>query len=202
MQALRLPQMFVSTRTGWTELFSAPPTVAFTFLSRVLPLSLLPPLMCAYSAHRYPGIVLPAIAPSFQLLALCLMGSVTVALEIGLVGLMASQIQLLAAAPDNPFGSDLDTRAAYSFAAVAPVPLWLSSLALFFPNRALLVACVFAGGVGSALLLRNGVSLLYRPQTDAQARQLARGLLGRAIFSWLMVVVALLGPWYAFATLG
>ena len=101
MLALSLPRMFVSDHVGWSELFRAPPSAARILLTRVLPFSALPPALCMYSVHAYPGVVLPAIAPSFQPLAMVLLGLTAIGLQLIVVALIAGQVRLLASAPPS-----------------------------------------------------------------------------------------------------
>ena len=201
MLVLSLPRMFVSDHAGWRELFRAPPSVARILLTRVLPFATLPPLLCMYSVRAYPGLVLPWIAPSFQPLAMVLLGVTAISLQLVVVALMAGQIRLLAAAPASAFTAGMDPREALAFAAVVPLPLWLSSFALLLPSRGLLALAIAIGWVGSAALIEHGIPRLYRPATLAHARCIKRALLGRGLFGWAMVVMALVLPLYALAAL-
>jgi len=202
MLTLSLSRMFGTGHAGWTERLHSPPAVWRTMLLHVLPFALLPPALCMYSVHEYPGVVLPAIAPAVQPLAMVLLGVTAVALQMTIVALMAGQLRLLARAPSRAFDEGLGLPQALSFAAVVPVPLWLSSLALLLPSRVAVVLAIAAGWLGVAVLVRQGLPLLLRPDSPAHAGELRRAVLGRGVFSWLMVVGAILLPLYAMAVLG
>ncbi len=172
-----------------------------TLLAWVLPGSLLAPLACLYSLRHYPGAVLPLLAPDVQPMAVLLIGAAAVVLQLAMVSLMAGQIALLGGAPDNPFVEQIPARAAYRFAGLVPVPLWIASLALLTPSRAFLVAALLVAWGAVYALLCEGVAGLYRPDSAASARQLTRALLRRGLFAFAAVLVALMAPLYAMATL-
>jgi hypothetical protein len=194
--------MLAATDAGWAALFREAPSVPRTLLMRVLPFALLPPAMCMYSVHRYPGAVLPVIAPAYQSLAMLVLGAAAVVLEIGVVLLMAGQLRLLADPPERAFDAGMGLREALCFAAAVPVPLWLSSLALLAPSRGLLLLAITLGWIASIALIRRGIPSLFRPRSERHARALARAVVARGLFSWLMVVGALVLPLYAMAALG
>ena len=202
MVTLTLPGWLAATDARWAALFRAAPSVPRTLLMRVLPFALLPPAMCMYSVHHYPGAVLPVIAPAFQSQAMMLLGVAAVVLEVCVVLLMAGQLRLLADPPERAFDAGMGLREALCFAAAVPVPLWLSSLALFVPSRSVLLLAIILGWAGSATLIRRGVPSLYHPKSAQRARALARAVAARGLFSWLMVVGALVLPLYAMAALG
>ena len=170
-------------------------------MTRVLPFSALPPALCMYSVHAYPGVVLPAIAPSFQPLAMVLLGLTAIGLQLIVVALIAGQVRLLASAPPSAFTNGMDEREALAFAALVPLPLWISSVALLAPSRALLALAIAIGWLGSAALVEHGIPRLYRPSGPAHARALKRALLTRGLFGWVMVVAGLVLPLYALAAL-
>lgn len=172
-----------------------------TLIAWVLPGSLLPPLLCFYSLRHYPGAVLPALTPDVQALAVPLIGAATVALELAMVSVMAGQIALLAGAPDSAFVERVPTAAAYRLAGLLPVPLWLASLALLTPSRGFLIVAQVAAWFAVRALLNEGVSGLYRPVDAAAQTRLVRALLARGLFAFAAVLVALLAPLLAMATL-
>lgn len=186
--------------SGWSEALTAAPTVRRLVWTRIVPYALLPPALCVYSMRHYPGLVLPAIAPAVQPLAFALLGLAAVALETGIVALMAGQLRLLAAGGEA-FQETVSARQALVFASVVPVPLWLSSLALLWPSRAILASTIAVAWAASAWLVRSGVPELYGCVGPEQTRRLTRAVLARGLFAWLMVVGALVGPLYALASL-
>lgn len=200
MATLTLPDRVPAERT-LQRFLTRPAPRSLTFFSLVLPLSLLPPLASLYSLAHYPGLVLPAISPAHRLTATLLIGAATLALEWGLVSMMAAQVLLLGAAPDSAFEARLNPLAAYRFAGLAPAPLWLASLALFTPSLTLLGLSLLLAWALVALLVREGVAGLYQPRTAADARRLGVNLLARGFFAWLVIVAGLLLPLAAMAVL-
>ena len=200
MTTLSLPERLDPgfTVRGW---LLAPHSRWRTLLAWVLPGSLLPPLLCLYSLRHYPGAVLPALSPDVQPMAVLLIGAAAVVLQLAMVSLMAGQIALLGGAPDNPFVDQIPAREAYRFAGLTPVPLWLASLALLTPSRGLLVVALVAAWFAVHALVREGVLGLYGPDSAAATRQRTRALLSRGLFAFAAVLVALLAPLYAMATL-
>ncbi|MBI2225925.1 MAG: hypothetical protein HYU44_13485, partial [Betaproteobacteria bacterium] len=72
--------------------------------------------------------------------------------------------------------------------AIAPIPLWLSSLVLFVPN---LVVVVLVGGLAllcSLGLTYRGVYALLHMHDDVRALQMATVLTGAGLLAWLLLM--------------
>lgn len=192
MTLASLSRMVVSETDGWPALSRIHPTVARMFAFLVVPMSLVPPLMYAYSQVATPGAVFPLIAPPLAWEELMVVGLVFFAVELANVGLMASYIQQLAAIAEvRP-----DYATAYALAAVAPTPLWLSALGLFVPSFWFNALLVLAAWVCSVALIRHGVRPLFGVQDLHRARQLANAITAAGVVVWvamLLVFMMLLG---------
>jgi hypothetical protein len=192
MTLANLPKMLVSESVGWPELSSVHPTVARLFAFLVVPMSLVPPLMYAYSMVVSPGAVFPLAEPPLSWEELFIVGIVFFAVELANVALMASYIQQLGDVADvHP-----DYPTAYALAAIAPTPLWLSALGLFVPNLGFNVLLVIAAWSCSVALIRNGVRPLFKVADEHKARRLANAIMVAGVVVWagmLLLFMMLLG---------
>lgn len=192
MTLASLPKMLVSENVGWPELSRVHPTVAHLFAFLVVPMSLVPPLMYAYSQVSAPGAVFPLVEPPLAWWELAVVGVAFFAIELADVALMASYIQQLGDLADvHP-----DYRTAYSLAAVAPTPLWLSALGLFVPNLWFNVLLVIAAWSCSVALIRNGVRPLFNVADEHKAARLASAVTAAGVVVWigmLLLFMMLLG---------
>jgi len=86
----------------------------------------------------------------------------------------------------------MEYRDAYLLAAVAPLPLWLSSLALLVPALAVSVVAVFAGLFLSCALVYQGVrSLCGRTDNDVEVMSATYTVMAASLLAWgvLMAMV-------------
>ncbi len=192
MTLMNLPKMVVSEAEGWRDIERKHPSALKMLLSLVIPMSLLPPLMYAYTQLVYPGVVFDLIRPPLSQNENIIVGSVFFLIELGTVALMAAYIQQLGAIADvRP-----DFSAAYAMAAIAPVPLWLSSLMLFVPSLWLNVLTVLLAWLASAALIRHGVRPLFKLDDQQKARRLANAITMTGVGTWvgmLLLLMMLLG---------
>ncbi|MBL8470291.1 MAG: DUF1282 family protein [Rhodocyclaceae bacterium] len=188
MTPASLPRMFYSEGEGWKDLARAHPGVAKMTLFLVAPMSLLPPLMNAYSQIVHPGRVTPLVEPALGGGELLLVGAVFFAIELAMVALMAVYIQRLG----ESVGVSPSYEEAYALAAVAPVPLWLASLALFVPNLAFNVLAVAVAWVGSVALIRHAVRPLFKVQDLGRAHHMSNSITFAGVGVWLCLMAVLL----------
>ena len=192
MTLTSLPKMLLSDTEGWADVARSRPSVAKLFLSLVVPLSLIPPLMYAYAQLVQPGVVFAPVEPPLAVGELALVGGLFFLAEIANVALMGYYIQQLAAIA----GVRPDYASAYMLAAIAPTPLWLSALALFVPNLWVNVLTVSAAWVATVALIRHGVRPLLQVASEAAARRLANAITAAGVAAWiamLLVFLMLLG---------
>lgn len=192
MTLVNLPKMLVSESVGWPELSRIHPTVSRMFAFLVVPMSLIPPLMYAYAQIATPGAVFPLVEPPLERAELAVVGFVFFAIELANVALMASYIQQLGGVADvHP-----DYPTAYTLAAIAPTPLWLSALGLFVPNPWFNVLLVIAAWACSVALIRNGVRPLFAIADEHKALRLANAITAAGVAVWagmLLLFMMLLG---------
>lgn len=190
MSLITLPKMFVSETEGWSDLARIHPSVRKLFAYFVAPMSLLPPLMHAYSQLANPGGVFPALAPQLSVAEAFAVGAVFFLIEVAAVALMAKYIQQMTETQNVA----ADYATAYTLAAVAPTPLWIGSLALLVPSLWFNLAIVAVAWVATVALIRHGVRPILRVRDDALARKLAEEITAAGVFMWigLLVVMTLL----------
>lgn len=192
MTLTSLPKMVWSESEGWGDIARIQPSVVRLSLVLVVPLSLIPPLMYAYAQLVHPGVVFALVEPPLTPGELAWVGSVFFLVELANVALLAYYIRQMGAIADvQP-----DYATAYTLAAIAPTPLWLSALALFIPSLWVNGLAVSAAWVGSVALIRHGVRPLFRIASEQKARRLANAITAAGVVAWvamLLVFLMLLG---------
>lgn len=180
MHIVQMPKMIFSFHEGWDDLIHVHPSVARLFALLVFPLSLLPPAMIYYAGGNYGDVYVPGVTREQWHAS----AGVFFLAELLTVPAMAWLIQRVARMNDVT----ADYRACFTLAAIAPVPLWLSSLALFIPN---LFFGVFVGGLAllsSVGLIYHGVYALFGMREDIRALQMATVIAGTGLFAWLLLI--------------
>ncbi len=198
MMLSHLPAMLVSEETGWDEIDKSHFSARWFFRGLVMPMSLLPPVLYAYAELVHPGVVFPLSMPALTPMQLLVTGIVFYAMQLLMVPYMAMLIQRMAQARDHDPGYDC----AYALAAIAPVPLWLSSLSLLVPSRGFAIAVGILAWIAALALIRHGVRPLLHIADGQKARYIANvvSLSGIAAGIGLlavsgMILSILLGAW-------
>lgn len=188
MSPASLPKMLLSEREGWSDIARIHPSVIKLFASLVVPLSVIPPLMYAYAEVMHPGAVFPLTRPAPTAGDLFVTGTVFFVVELAMVFFMGMLIQEVAESMDVT----VPYEDAYTLAAIAPVPLWLSALALFVPSLWFNVAMVALAWIGSVALIRHGVRPLLHVDDERKAHYIANLVTVGGVGAWisLMVVAA------------
>lgn len=164
MKATAYTHMLTSFHEGWDELHEAHPTALSFFLKLVLPLSLLPVLMVLYAGSRYGQYYGPSVSMThWETLAVAFFIA-----EMLTVPSMAWIIRQLAQA--HKAHSDYD--GSYALAAIAAVPMWLSSLTLFVPSVPFNLACAFTGLAMACALVYHGIPAMLGKERDEDVRDM------------------------------
>lgn len=187
MSISSLPRMFVSEKEGWSEMVRLHPSVKKLLLSLVMPMSLLPALMYAFAELAYPGAVFPKLEPSLSIGEAVVVGISFFLVEVLMVALMGVFIQQMA----ESAGIAQSYEHAFTLAAIAPLPLWLSSLALFVPSLWFNVFAVAVAWVGCVALIRHGVRPLLNIGEARQVRKMANMVTFIGVVAWVVVMVML-----------
>lgn len=180
MNVLQMPKMIVSFTEGWDDLIRIHPSVVRLFAFLVLPLSVLPTVMIYYAGSNYGEVFVPGLsAAQWQMAAIIFFFA-----ELLTVPLTAWLIHLVCKL--NNVATSY--QACFTLAAIAPIPLWLSSFVLFIPNLmvgfvvgALAMSCSFG-------LIYHGVYALFRPREDLYALQMATVIAGVGLLMWLLLM--------------
>ena len=162
---------------GWQQLRRERPSLNALILRVVLPLSLLPPVMLHYAIHRHGDALLsglserpwPLIAPTLltaELLTFLIMG--------WLIHGVANAHRLRLSHGD-----------AYLLAALAPLPLWFSSLTLFVPDMIFIVGGVLLAMAVSCGLVYHGLqALCEREEHDVMAMSATYTVMAFGLMAW------------------
>ncbi|MFC5301014.1 YIP1 family protein [Azospira restricta] len=180
-----IPRMLVSEKRGWEDIDRSHFSHRWFFRSVVMPMSLLPPALYAYAELVHPGAIFPLSVPAVTPLQLAVMGVVFYGLQLAMVAYMAMFIQNMSLAHDHDPGYD----GAYALAAIAPVPLWLSSLSMLVPSTGFVLAVGALAWVASIALLRHGVRPLLHVHDEKIAHYIANVVTLGGLAAWVALLV-------------
>lgn len=186
MSWMELPRMIVSSHAGWDRVERTHPSARAIFLRLVLPMSLLPPLMILFAAshvgaERYPGVMFETWA---------LLAAAFLVLELLSVPAMAWIIRMVA----SDKGARADEHDAFMVAAIAPVPLWLSSLVLLQSQMWLIVVVPLVAMAASAGLIRHGVERMLHVDEEVDAEELSMIVITIGMLAWMTLIGIILLP--------
>lgn len=185
-----LPRMLVSETDGWRDIDRMHPSVNRMLLAVAGPLSLLPPLMYLYANMAHPGAVFPLLLPALGAGEAMLVGGLFFLIELAMVFMMADVIRQIA----QGLEARPDYAQCFALAAIAPVPLWLTSVMLFVPSMAFNVLMAAVAWIGTVALIRHGVRTLLHVEDGEAARHIANRVSFAGVAAWigLMVVMTLI----------
>ena len=181
MSLLSLSKLPLSPEHGWPELAKSRPGLPGVFALLVLPLSLLPPLMLYYAGTHHPE-VFPREVSDRNWGAAAVVFFVAEMVTLALMGWLVRQV-----AATNRLS--IDYHDAFLLAAIAPVPMWLSSLALFVPNLAFNVAVSLLATAVSCAIIYQGVEALCRTREGVTAAAITQIVIGAGLIVWASLLV-------------
>jgi len=186
MSILHVHRLFLSSPQAWDEFGQTPPSALRLFLLVVLPFSLIPPLMLEYAGHHLGAVMFPSTtAQAWSTTAL-----VFLVAELATVPLMAWAIRSVA----NSKGLASDYHDAFTLAAIAAVPLWLSSLVLFSGEIVLILVMLTLGLAGSVALIFRGVASVLKVEDSLVAFDVAYTVTALGLVAWVVLVMLGLVP--------
>lgn len=190
MSIADFPSMLVSESRGWDTVEHAHRSHRWYLTRVVMPMALLPPLMYAYAERVHPGAIMPLNVPVLSNVELLVNAAVLYVAQIVMIGFMAMLIQREAIARDHDPGYD----GAYSLAAIAPVPLWLGSLAMTVPSLGFNLLVGLVALAASVMLIRHGTRPLLHIPDEKKAHYIANVVTMVGITAWigLLLVSAML----------
>jgi hypothetical protein len=181
MDLLTVSHLPFSAERGWPELARIRPGLRRVFTSLVLPMSLVPPAMLYLAGTRHPEMFPGQVGPRpwGQIAAVFFVAELASYLAMGwFIRQVAATSHL-----------ELDDHDAYLLAALAPVPMWLSSLGLLIPN---LLASGLVALVGLGLscgVTYHGVLALCRTREDVVAEGIVQTVIGAGVIAWAALVL-------------
>ena len=181
MFAYRSPKLTTVARAAWLMAGRSRLSLTRIFAKVILPLSLLPPLMLYY-AGTYHG---DAFMSGFSARDWRSIAIVFFLAELATVGAMGPAIRGIARL--NGVSTDRESSCLLAFA--APIPLWLSSLALFVPNFFVAATAGVLALAFSCVIIYHGVSTLLRIRDDIVAGSIAYGIMACGMVAWAMLLV-------------
>lgn len=186
MNILHLHRLFASSPEGWDELARPRPSALRLFVLLVLPFSLIPPLMLEFAGRSYGTVMFPhTVAHAWSIAALFFLFA-----ELITVPLMAWGIKTVA----NSKGVITDYHDAFMLAAVAPIPLWLSSLALVSDQPGVVIGVVALGLMASVVLIYRGVQRILKVTEELVAFDIANIVTALGLIAWVSLVMLGLVP--------
>lgn len=173
-----------SSNGAWSELRRRNLSIPFLAWVVVVPMSFLPPVLLYYAGTQYGDAFMQGFGDKewrFITTILFLAELLTFFVMGWLIYAVMDSHQL-----------KLSYQDAYLLAAIAPLPLWLSSLALLVPVLAVSVVAVFAGLFFSCALVYQGLrSLCERTDNDVEVMSATYTIMAASLLAWglLMAVV-------------
>lgn len=175
--------VFTVTNTpqgGWAELGQSRPPLLKLFAALIFPLSLLPAAMLFYAGTHYGNAMVTGYSakPWGSIAIVFFLTEVLTVLLMGwLVGQVAQQHQ-----------AHLSTRDAYLIAGLAPIPLWLSSLALLVPSPLFTLVVAGLAFAFSCRVVYNGVYALCQLRDGVAAAAITHTVMGANLFVWTLLL--------------
>ncbi len=186
MKLSALSRLPLSADQGWPEIERLHPRLIKVFAFIVLPLSILPPLMLYYVGSHDPEVFLPQSAgKNWGTIAAVFF--LTEMFTLLLMGWLIKQV-----AEGNKLS--IGYHDSYLLAAIAPVPLWLSSLGLLVPSLAFNVLLSLAAFGLSCGIIYHGIEALAHTREEVCAACVVQIVIGAGLIAWallLMLVVLL-----------
>ncbi|WP_426375912.1 YIP1 family protein [Marinobacter sp. VGCF2001] len=180
-QLLSLP---FSANGVWRELKGMNLSIPFLAWVIVVPMSFLPPVLLYYAGTHYGDSFISGFADKEWRF-------ITTILFLAELLTFFVMGWLIKAVLDG-HNQQVSYQSAYLLAAIAPLPLWLSSLALLVPVLAASVLAVMAGMFLSCALIYQGVrALCQRSQNDVLAMSATYTVMAASLLAWgvLMAMV-------------
>jgi hypothetical protein len=181
MNLVSLSKLPFSTTQGWPELEKIHPGLLKVFAFIVLPLSLLPPGMLYYAGSNYSEVFLKGAAGKAwgEIAVVFFLAEMLTFLGMGwLIKQVAESNQL-----------KIDYHDAYLLAAIAPIPLWLSSLGLLVPSLAFNAGLSLAALGLSCGIIYHGVEGLCHTLEDITAGAIVQTVIGVGLIAWALLLV-------------
>jgi hypothetical protein len=183
MNIMSIPKMVVSSQEGWLDFERIHPSLVKLFSYLVLPLSLLPPAMLYYAGTQYgDDIVAGYSGKPWALIAVAFfLAEMATFFAMGwFIGQVAESQKV-----------KIDVHDAYMLAGIAPIPLWLSSLALLIPSLSINVGISLFALALSCSLIYHGVYALCHMHEEVVAAGVTQTVMGAGLAAWALLMVVI-----------
>lgn len=177
MNILVLLRMLFGSTSVSAELACHGSMIRNLFWAMIVPLSLLPPTMIVLLDGPLSGYL-----PVLQIRPSLFMASLFLACEALSVCLMGWLIKQVASTLDH----EVTYADAYLVAAIAPIPLWLSSLGLLVNNPFLNTALPLSALASCCALIYQGAYSLCHVGDRLKAAAVTQAVFGASLILWVM----------------
>lgn len=186
MKISTLSRMPFSSKAAWPELAKVDSQVARLFLLLVVPLSLLPPAMIYLAGHHHGDAFIQGFSdkPWGAIACIFFLGEIV---SVTLMGLLIKQVA-------ETWHGQISYRNAYLLAAIAPIPLWFSSLGLLVASVALNAGLSFVALCLSCALVYQGVRSLCHIDEDIEAAAVTQVVFGAGLMVWGLLLTLVIMP--------
>jgi hypothetical protein len=184
MTLLALSALPFAPARDWASLARRRPPLRRVFATVVLPFALLPPLMVYVAGTQQPEMFPQQLAGAHwtAIAGVFFLAEMLTLFAMGWLLKQVARSNRLAVADD----------AAYFIAALAPVPLWLSSLGLLFPDLLFTVLIALAALGFSCRALYHGIVALGHVGEPVLAAWMTQVVFGGGLIPWILLLAALL----------
>lgn len=179
-------KMLVSSESGWNDVERMHPKVSSIFIFLVLPMALVPPAMIVYSGFSYGGLYFEHANSGLWVSS----ALIFLFAELFTVPLMAWTIHNIAQSRNI----DTEYHKAFSVAAIAPIPMWLSSIALFVHNPLFIIGMALLGLVCSISLVFHGVKGILHLHEDVEVAAITQLTISIGVATWVMLIALIFLP--------
>lgn len=184
MGFMLISKMVLSPQEVWPDLELRCPRLLSIVVFWALPLSLLPPFMLYNAGIHYGDAMIAGwSSKSWGDIALAFLAGEFIA--FGAMGWLIKNVA-------GSVNSQIDYRDAYLVAAIAPVPMWLSSLSLLVPNLVFNVLVALSGLGVSCALMYYGILALCRMEDGIEAAGVTYTVMAAGMIAWVLLLVPLL----------
>ncbi|MGO1426935.1 MAG: YIP1 family protein [Halomonas sp.] len=178
MKVLSYMKMPFSFHDGWQELKAKSPSIPLLAWCVVLPMSLLPPVMLYFAGTHYGDAFMAGFADRewrFITTILFLAELLTFFIMGWVIHAVVNDTEQLT----------ISYQDAYLLAALAPLPLWASAIALWVPNLLFNALVALAALVISCCLIYHGLqALCTRKEHDVVAISATYTIMSAGILGW------------------
>tara|TARA_R110002020_G_scaffold60266_3_gene163545 strand:+ start:3469 stop:4035 length:567 start_codon:yes stop_codon:yes gene_type:complete len=178
MRALTFLKLPFTHREGWKELQASSPSIPLLAWLVVLPMSLLPPVMLYYAGTHYGDAFMAGFADREWrfITTIIFLAEILSFFVIGWV---------IYAVVNGTDELSISYQDAYLLATLAPLPLFVASLALLVPNLLFNVAVILSGlGISCSLIYQGLLALCTHQEFDVATISATYTIMAASALGW------------------